>query len=162
MPPGGPQPKRGDDETGPPVLSPPEVLDALRRYWDDLDADFLRFYGRDLVEACWGPKQMGVRRLGALIARLPAESAFQKAVMGGAWSEMHEMVAALLELTHYGAAASGQVAAAHSKGQKFKGPDPKDLRIPRPRVMRPANEPKQARSREELRSLFPGIPIERR
>lgn len=48
--------------------------------WDQLEADFRRFYRLDLRECLWGREWLGCRRLWALMAALPAESAFQRAL----------------------------------------------------------------------------------
>lgn len=73
------------------------VAVLLSEHWDALDFDFRRFLGLDLEECCFGPNELGVRRLKAYIAHLPPESAIARE-MGWSWDEMREMTATLIEV----------------------------------------------------------------
>jgi len=109
------------------------VVELLNEQFDTIEADFQRFYGLDLGEACWGDNHVGVRRLMALIRGLPPESTLSR-VTGDWWTEGHELTASLVELTHAVAQASqlsAQTGWAQVAGKKqFPKPDP--LKIPRP------------------------------
>jgi hypothetical protein len=107
----------------------------LSDYWDEIDADFARYYGMDLAAACFGPDHIGVRRLKGLIGSLPHTSALARA-MGWAWSDEAEMTAVLVELLHDQAASTRAVVQALS-GKKWNGPK-EPLRWPRPELRLPA------------------------
>lgn len=99
--------------------------------WDDLDVDFRRFYGLDLADACWGPDQLGVRRLSVYVERLPADSTVARSE-GFAWDDLREMTATLVELSH-DTAISNRAMVGSLTGKRFPGPR-EPLRFPRPTV----------------------------
>jgi hypothetical protein len=127
---------------------------TLGEHWDALEADFQRFYGLDLGAACYGPRHLGARRLRALIAHLPPESAMAR-VMGWWWTDQHEMAAQLIELTYVGAqAAVASVNVASAK--KWK---PQPVKYPRPSMPTPAlpsaqPAPGAGLTRESIRSIL--------
>lgn len=106
------------------------VVTLLREHWDELDADFQRFYALDLGAACFGPDHAGLRRIYALITGLPQDSALARS-MGWAWTEDSEMTATLVELVHDQASSARAMVNALSGKRKWNGP-PKPLRWPRP------------------------------
>lgn len=127
------------------------LLDLIERFYDEIDADFQRFYGLDLGEACWGPDHIGVRRLYVLITRLPQESALAR-VLGWPWPDQTELTAALVELL-YDVAGSARAQVQATTGKKFKGADP--LELPRPQPADLAEpEPDRTFDRGSIRSAL--------
>lgn len=110
----------------------------LSDYWDEIDADFARYYGLDLADACFGPNHVGLRRLRGLIGGLPHTSALARA-MGWAWSDEAEMTAVLVELVHDQAASTRAVVQALG-AKKWSGPK-EPLRWPRPELKLPSLAP---------------------
>lgn len=103
----------------------------LSDYWDEIDADFARYYGMDLAAACFGPDHVGLRRLRGLIGGLPTTSSLARS-LGWAWSDHNEMTAVLIELAHDQAASARAMVMALS-GKKWSGPK-EPLRWPRPSI----------------------------
>lgn len=125
------------------------LVRLLEEHWDALDADFQRFYGLDLAAACWGPEEIGLRRLHVLIQHLPTDSALSRS-MGWAWDDHREMTATLVELQHDQAVSARALVQAFS-GKKFRGP-PEPLRWPRPQIEVPVAP--QPLSREQIRNTL--------
>lgn len=68
------------------------VATILRRYPTEIEADLLRYYGKDIGE--WWREEMTSRRLLALIEHLPGDSAFKKATLtGDRWPEWVHVLA---------------------------------------------------------------------
>jgi len=69
----------------------------LSEWWEAIEADFQRFYGLDLAQACWGSQAVGVRRLHNLIQRLPDASELGRALAGPAadWDDRTELLAVI-------------------------------------------------------------------
>lgn len=103
--------------------------------WGPLRADFRRFYGLDLAEAVGGGPDgwgLGLRDLQDLIAGLPPESAVA-ARHGWHWTQRDEMAAALVEIAHQNAWATGAIMRASYAAIRRRPPRPqKPLRVPRP------------------------------
>lgn len=55
----------------------------LSSHWDELEADFLRFYQSDLRRVLW-VERVGCRRMWALLSKLPPSGAFKKALVAEA------------------------------------------------------------------------------
>lgn len=111
------------------------IVTMLREHWDELDADFQRYYALDLGAVCFGPDHAGLRRIHALIVSLPPDSALARS-MGWAWDDEREMTATLIELVHDQASSARAMVNALSGKRKWNGP-PKPLRWPRPAVPTP-------------------------
>lgn len=76
----------------------------LRTEWDNVEADFTRFYGRDLRALCWGESRWSVRRLFTHVTRLPRESALVRANLTpeNEWETTHELLAGLIDVVRTG------------------------------------------------------------
>jgi len=73
------------------------VSAMLRDDWDDLEGDFQRYFGLNLVECVLGPHAIGIRRLKVLIEALPPESSTARR-RGWWWTEDAEQGATQAEL----------------------------------------------------------------
>lgn len=80
------------------------IVPFLEEYFDEVEADFLRYYGLDLREALWGEDWIGVRRICALVEGLPSDSALGRKgdPPGGRWSTTDELLAVLIEVVDVG------------------------------------------------------------
>lgn len=65
--------------------------------WVTLEGDFQVYHGLNLITCCYGPDQVGVRRLKVLVEALPPESATAQALRT-AWTERDEQGAVAAEL----------------------------------------------------------------
>jgi hypothetical protein len=131
------------------------VSAMLRDDWDDLEGDFQRYFGLNLVECAHGPHAIGLRRLKALIEALPPESATARH-RGWWWTEGDEQGATQAELlTDVARSLRVLVNQQIPKGQRrFDPPMP---RWQRPHVQvepEPQRDAKPPLSRESVRSMF--------
>jgi len=97
----------------------------VHEHWDALEADWLRFYGRDLRADLYGPTSLGFRRVAALIHWLPPDAALWRS-MGLSWSEERELLAVNIEVLD--SLRRAFLMANSKKGTK----PPEPVRIPRP------------------------------
>lgn len=120
-------------------------------HFDALEASFQASYGIDLRRALWGPRLIGVRRIGALIGGLPPGGPLDRSLNGAAagWGPREEFLATAAELLDVGNRLFWQA--------NFKGKPPGEaLEIKRPRSPRSRPEVPQVQitSREELRAAL--------
>jgi hypothetical protein len=123
----------------------------LADHWNAIEADFARFYGLDLAACCFGPDQVGVRRLYALVSCLPPSSSLARR-LEWSWDEERELAAVLVELSHDIAASSRAMVQALS-GKRWSGPA-RPLRWPRPALPPP---PKPRQTIEDVRAVMLGL-----
>lgn len=97
----------------------------VSEHFPALEADWVRYYGRDLASDLYGPEPMGVRRLLSLTRWLPPEAALWRST-GQAWDTHTELQATTVEMLDALLRAYLQV---HSK-KGAKQPQP--VEIPRP------------------------------
>lgn len=116
-----------------------------------MEADFLRYYGRDLGTSLWGPRPLGARKLEALIGQLPENSATARALSPNAgWTQDTELLATIAELIDGNTLLHYNIN--KRKGQKSPAP----IRIPRPWDKR---RKKRRATPEETKRLFGGAVI---
>lgn len=101
------------------------LVAAVTERWHALEADFQSTYRIDLARAVWADG-MGVRRLGVLIAGLPASARFRVPESGG-WTITDHLLALQVEQTD---AVYRAVFASIPRSRPVTQPKP--LRIPRP------------------------------
>ena len=120
----------------------------MTTHWDQVEADFQRFYSIDLRGACYGASPLGSRRLMTLLRGLPPDSNLNRVLYPDAeWGYNEELLALLAELMDYGNRLSYAVAPfKHKKKQE-------PIRIPRPH-QRLVEKPKA--SHEEIVAFFQG------
>lgn len=97
----------------------------MHEHWDALEADWQRFYGRDLGADLYGPQARGFRRIATLIHWLPPEASVWRS-MGLSWSEDRELLAVNIEVLD--SLRRAFLMANSKKGTK----PPEPVRIPRP------------------------------
>jgi hypothetical protein len=87
-------------------------------------------YGLDLRDELWGAKPIGLRRLLALVANLPPDSALHRVLdpygVGAGWGWREELLAAIAQLVDHSNRLF--VSANSKKGAKV----PRPIAIPRP------------------------------
>jgi hypothetical protein len=133
------------------------VVAVLSDHWTAIESDFARFYGLDLARCCFGPDQVGMRRLYALISTLPPSSTLAQR-LHWSWDDERELTATLVELTH-DIATSSRALVQSMSGKRYRGPK-EPLRWPRPAVPElapppPAETPKLTIG--AVRSMMLGI-----
>lgn len=70
----------------------------ILEHFDELEADFLRFYAADLPAAIWGPAPMSARKIAVLVKGLPPDSAIARALNPSlGWGTTEELLAVLTE-----------------------------------------------------------------
>ena len=89
-----------------------------------MEADWARFYRRDLRADLFGPEPIGARRLRSLMLGLPPDAMLWRRTPG--WGSAEELAAMQAELTH--SVVRVLVAANSKKGARL----PKPLHVPRP------------------------------
>lgn len=97
------------------------VAAMLSGHWPAVEADWALHYHRDLLADCFGPAEIGVRKLRSLLEGLPPSSNLAKSADW--WSDEDELAATSVELLADIALASASgVAVQLPKGKKY---DPK-------------------------------------
>lgn len=120
----------------------------MTAHWASTEADFQRYYGLNLAQACYGASPLGTRRLMALLRGLPQESNFQRELNPDTgWGYQEELLALLAELMDYGNRLF--YAAAPFKSKKKMEP----IKIPRPGGEK---REKKKPSHEEIMRFFGG------
>lgn len=117
----------------------------LEKSWGPLEADFQRYYTMNLARCCWGPDQVGVRRLLSLIMHLPPDSALARS-SGKVWSNQDEAAAFAAEMLADASRSLRQLVDFKAKG-KYRPKFP--VKWPRP-----TDVPVEPMDRDGLRSLF--------
>lgn len=87
-----------------------------------LEGGFQSHHHMSLVRACWGPEEVGIRRLLALLLDLPPASRAGRAL--GMWSEEDEQAALAVELVADTAATSRAIASLLMPSGKTYDVDP--------------------------------------
>lgn len=94
-------------------------------HYEALEADWQRYYSRDLAADLWGASPLSARKVSTLVRWLPADAAFWRS-QGTAWDMSTELAAVQVELLDSILSAYVRV---HSKKNAGKR-DP--IKIPRP------------------------------
>lgn len=125
----------------------------LERHWDVLEGDWSIHHHRDLVADCFGPAQIGVRRLKNYIEALPEQSATARAMKW--WSNADELGATQVEVLGDIARSTRQLVALQTKDGKYN-PKEQALTWPRPWVeVQPVPE-KAPLTRDGMRAALLG------
>jgi hypothetical protein len=76
------------------------LVAVLTERWDAIEADFARYYHLDLTDACFGPGQVGARKVLNLVRHLPSEGALGRVENPDWWwwRPEHEYLAVGAEL----------------------------------------------------------------
>jgi hypothetical protein len=99
-----------------------------------LEADWQRFYGRDLRADTYGPEPLGFRRIAALVKGLPPEAMYWRQVEG--WDTRLELQAVTAEVLHGLYLAFLRANSKHPpKAKPLKVPRPYDTRAPEPKAV---------------------------
>jgi hypothetical protein len=98
---------------------------TVREHFPAIEADWQRFYGRDLGADLYGPGALGFRRFSSLLEWLPPEAALWRSTKTS-WSEERELLALQVEMVD--SLRRAFILANSKKGARQ--PDP--VRIPRP------------------------------
>ncbi len=131
--------------------------ELLATRWGSLEADFDRYYHRDLTVEY---ERMSVRRMLALVNGLPLDSATLRD--GKAWTQERELLAEVVEHVDYwgrAVATAAFVGASRSDRKRFLGSLKKPTRLQHPHRQINADAeqpaaPKQISSREEIAQFF--------
>lgn len=100
-------------------------MGAIYEHYGAIEADWLRYYNRNLSTDLWGTDPIGMRKLKNYLIHLPLNSNFRKAT-NTHWSDMDAMVAIGVELLD---AQRREFLAVNTKeGTELPTP----LRLPRP------------------------------
>jgi hypothetical protein len=97
----------------------------VRENYEAIEADWVRYYNRNLADDLWGQPGIGVRRIAGLIRWLPPEAALWRSNKTS-WTIDNELQAATIEMLDALLRAYVQ---SHSKPTARK---PNPVKIPRP------------------------------
>lgn len=125
----------------------------LSDHWDALEGDWSIYHHRDLVADCYGPNQIGVRKLLVYIEALPSDSATARARRW--WTDRDEQQAVQVEVLGDIARSTRQLVALQLKSGKYDPGEPA-LSWPRPWVeVQPQNDTPPL-TREGMRAALMG------
>ena len=100
-------------------------MDTVHEHYSEIEADWSRFYHRDLRDDLWGDQPLGMRRIRSMLTNLPHDSALRNAAKAH-WTDSDAMLALIAELLD--AQRRDFIAAHTAPGTRL----PPALQIPRP------------------------------
>ncbi len=69
----------------------------MQHHFESIEADWARYYARDLAQDLYGVNCVGWRYINSLLTWLPADAALWRS-MGSAWSDEKELLAVNIEV----------------------------------------------------------------
>lgn len=97
----------------------------MHRHFESIEADWARYYNRDLAQDLYGHPSISWRYINSLLTWLPSDAAVWRS-MGNAWSDEKELAATNIEVVD--ALRRAFIVANSKKGAR----EPEPVRIPRP------------------------------